>query len=229
MNNGIYLSSISSTIVVAQNEKLVSENPSSNTQETSNKEDDCICCTCINKFCLANKVKKNQDYICQPNFWGHVVLIIVSGLIIGVTFLILNLYAIYLSNKWMNRIRHKNLSEFPLETIEIPKNIHESIKNNPHCEERLMQQLREIQIRTSRHKECMLYFYTQHFISISMTSGLALIAGICLIFIADAGIREVNPALINIFITTASVGLFYQRLPGIFQQELNREANRSLF
>ena len=38
-----------------------------------------------------------------------------------------------------------------------------------------------------------------------------------------------NPALINIFITTSSAGLLYQRLPGIFKQELNREANRSLF
>ena len=75
----------------------------------------------------------------------------------------------------------------------------------------------------------MLYFYRQHFLSISMASGLALVAGICVIFVAEEGIGDANPALMNIFITTASAALLYQRIPGIFQQELNREANRSLF
>jgi hypothetical protein len=62
-----------------------------------------------------------------------------------------------------------------------------------------------------------------------MTSGLAIIAGICLFFIAQFGWKNSNPALINIFIVTASAGLIYQRLPEIFKQDINLQSNGVLY
>ncbi|MDJ0678771.1 MAG: hypothetical protein QNJ18_02765 [Xenococcaceae cyanobacterium MO_167.B52] len=222
--SSVSLKGINSTSLVAQNNN--SETANSDTQKaktiTDNKNG-----ICIFKLCLAKK--KEQSNMYQLTFWGHTLLAIVSIVTIVGTFVLLNLYAIHLSKKWLDGIRDQNPSKFSVETTEIPNNIHKSIKDNPYCEERLKNQLSEIQIRIVRHKEFMLYFYRQHFLSIYMTSGLALIAGICLIFIAEVGIGNANPALINIFITTASAGLLYQRLPAMFQQELNREANRSLF
>lgn len=62
-----------------------------------------------------------------------------------------------------------------------------------------------------------------------MTSGLAIIAGICLFFISKLGWQNANNALINIFIVTTSAGLLYQQLPVIFKQEINLGANRVLY
>jgi len=208
--------------------------PEPNTEDPKIPEPEVDLCI-TEKLCLVNKIlkegvdKEDNYYAYYPSFLGHGFLVIAAGVIIGGTFIGLKLYAINLSNKWIDDLVQKSSAKFSIETVEFPKNVHKSIEENAHCKERLKQQLSEIQVRISRHKEFMLYFYRQHFLSISMASGLALIAGVCVIFVADVGIGDANPALINIFITTASAGLLYQRLPGIFQQELNREANRSLF
>ena len=212
----LYSEEIPLTILIAQDGTVIPDNNNTQAQNELNSETNFL-------------VTKKDDQNTIPTFWGHILLTLGSGIIIGSGFIILNQYAKHLSKNWIDGIRDSNNLEFSVETSESPNKIHESIKKNCFCETRLKQQLSEIQIRISRHKELMLYFYRQHFISISMTSGLALIAGIVLIFIAEEGIGDANPALINIFITTSSAGLLYQRLPGIFKQELNREANRSLF
>ncbi len=219
-----YSETIPSTIIVAQDDTTPQ-----NTKDRKQNQPS-ICIFDDDRFCLARKTldTKTKEYLHKPSFLGHSLLIISSGILIGTTFLAMNFYAINLSKTWMNGIKNEYRSKFSVETTTLSEQIHESIKTT-NCRERLEQQFKEIQIRISRHKELMLYFYRQHFISISMTSGLALIAGISLIFITKEGISNANPALINIFITTSSAGLLYQRLPGIFKQELNREANRSLF
>ena len=219
-----YSENIQSTILVAQDDTNLE---SKKAQENDNLG---MCIFDDDRFCLTTKTfdSEKREYLHKPNFLGHSLLVITSGILIGTTFLVINLYAINLSKKWMNGVKNEYASKFSVETTKLSEQIHESIKIT-NGRERLEQQFKEIQIRISRHKELMLYFYRQHFISISMTSGLALIAGVSLIFITKEGISNANPALINIFITTTSAGLLYQRLPGIFRQELNREANRSLF
>ena len=212
---------------------LIAQNEDSSPIKPNTEDKESI--LCMWRICFVNKIEKidRQEnalyYGFYPSFWGHALLVIASGVMIGSTFLILNVYANYLSRKWIDGISKKNPDKFSLETTKFPEDIHESIQKNSYYKSRLEQQLEEIQIRISRHKEFMLYFYRQHFLSISMASGLALVAGICVIFVAEEGIGDANPALMNIFITTASAALLYQRIPGIFQQELNREANRSLF
>ncbi|MEM9274703.1 MAG: hypothetical protein AAGA80_17335 [Cyanobacteria bacterium P01_F01_bin.143] len=225
-SSSLTVETIPSKIIIAQNEDSSSTKPTTEDKESI---------LCMWRICFVNKIEKidRQEnalyYGFYPSFWGHALLVIASGVMIGSTFLILNVYANYLSRKWIDGISKKNPDKFSLENTKFPENIHDSIKKNPYYQSRLEQQLEEIQIRISRHKEFMLYFYRQHFLSISMASGLALVAGICVIFVAEEGIGDANPALMNIFITTASAALLYQRIPGIFQQELNREANRSLF
>ena len=75
----------------------------------------------------------------------------------------------------------------------------------------------------------MLYFYKQYFISISLSSTLDLIAGICVFFVSKVGWEKSNNAVINIFFITAGAAILYQKLPELFQQGINLTSNKNLY
>lgn len=183
----------------------------------------------ISQICLITEDSKDKKPI--PTFFGHILL--TGGLIIliGSSFWILKKYAYILSSNWMGYKAGKpktktddSPGEFPFKDEDLNQMILESREI-----ERLKQQWGEINKRIKRHKDVMIFFYQQYFISISMTSGLAIVGGICLFFITQVGWMAANPALMNVLIVTASVGLLYQKLPLMFKHDINLGANRGLY
>lgn len=154
----------------------------------------------------------------QPSFLGHCLLAGAQLIFISGTFLVLNWVA---SDKAYHWLKLTEVSSLPQETNILPL---ESVERA-----RLEAQFKEIQLRIERHAEVMIYFYKQYFISLSMSSGLALVAGISIFFISRDGWSKANNALINIFIVTSSAALLYNQLPGLFKQDINLEANRELY
>jgi hypothetical protein len=178
-------------------------------------------------------VCEEEDDICQiinrlitqdqkPTFLGHFFLAGGSIILIGLSFFILKIYADMKAKHWMGYQRSKY--EFPFTDEDLKLIIPESRESK-----RLENQWQEIHKRLKRHKDVMIFFYQQYYISISMTSGLFIIAGICLFFITQVGFMKANPALKNIFIVTVSAGLLYQRLPLMFKHDINLGSNRGLY
>lgn len=94
---------------------------------------------------------------------------------------------------------------------------------------RLAEQLNQIELRINRYSAMMVFFYKHYYISISLTSASALVAGICLFFISKKGWQDANNALINVFIVTSSAVIFFGDLPGIFRHNENSAASRDLY
>lgn len=163
----------------------------------------------------------------KPTFLGHLLITGISIGLITISFFTLKYYADKKSKDWTTNYFESTSKEevFPCDN----RNFEHLTVPTKSEKTRLQAQCVEIQQRIRIHKDVMLFFYQQYFISISMTSGLAIIAGICIFFIAQFGWKNSHPALINIFIVTTSAGLFYQKLPGIFKQDINLQANGVLY
>lgn len=161
---------------------------------------------------------KEEGTARQPSFLGHCVLAGIQLILIGGTFLSLNWFASNRANDWL---KSEEVSSLPQET--------EVSSLGAAERDRLEAQFAEIQLRIERHANVMTYFYKQYFISLSMTSGLALVAGIAIFFVSRDGWSKANNALINVFIVTSSAALLYGQLPGLFKQDINLAANRKLY
>lgn len=155
----------------------------------------------------------------QPTFFGH--LLITSSLLvlIGASNILHSWYAHQQAKKWLN-------STEKLTTIDIDKG-----KSGASATEkaRLTEQLDDIQSRLDRYSTMMVFFYTHYYTSIIITSASALVAGICLFFISKVGWERVNNSLINVFVVTSSIGIFFGDLPGTFKYKENSETSRDLY
>lgn len=152
----------------------------------------------------------------QPTLLGH--FLITSGLLIliGVGYFSMNWYADTIVKEWQG----------PKE--ELPR-LGEDLKPTTSDKARLAEQVNEIQLRINRYSAVMIFFYKRYYISISLTTVSALVAGICLFFISKVGWKTANNALINIFVVTSSAVIFFGDLPGVFKHDENLTANRDLY
>lgn len=162
----------------------------------------------------------------KPTFLGHLMITGISISLITISFFVLKHYADKKSQDWTNNYLGSISRD---EVLACDVQNFKDVKATQLEKRRLQAQCLEIQQRIRIHKDVMLFFYQQYFLSISMTSGLAIIAGICIFFIAQFGWKNSNPALINIFIVTTSAGLLYQKLPEVFKQDINLQANGVLY
>jgi hypothetical protein len=160
--------------------------------------------------------RSGPENTCQPTLLGHC--LITGGLLslVGSSFLGLNWYASTKADDWFQKV----------ERLTPPS---QNAVQEPAAQVRLKEQLDEIQQRIDRHAKVMIYFYKQYFVSLSMTSGLALFAAICVFFISRDGWEKAHNGLINAFIVTSSAALLYGHIPGLFRQEINLKANRDLY
>jgi hypothetical protein len=152
----------------------------------------------------------------QPTLLGH--FLISSGLLalIGVGYFSLNWYGAKQAKEWLG----------PQEDFTL---VGETLNATPTEKVRLAEQLNQIELRINRYSAMMVFFYKHYYISISLTSASALVAGICLFFISKKGWQDANNALINVFIITSGAVIFFGDLPGIFRHNDNSAASRDLY
>jgi hypothetical protein len=167
----------------------------------------------LHKFCWnIFKGRRNQ----QPTILGH--FLITSGLLIliGAGYCFLDRYAVKNANKWIDS---------RVESMPPAQNFKATAAEKA----RLIEQLNQIESRIQRYSAMMVFFYKHYYISISLTSASALVAGICLFFISKVGWKKANNSLINAFVVTSSAVIFFGDLPGIFKQNETSEASRDLY
>ncbi|MBD1927493.1 hypothetical protein H6F74_14755 [Trichocoleus sp. FACHB-90] len=152
----------------------------------------------------------------QPTLLGH--FLITSGLLtlIGLGYFSLEWYADKTANNWLSP--QKELTP-----------VDNGLKPGASDRARLAEQLNEIQSRINRYSAMMVFFYKHYYMSISLTSASALVAGICLFFISKVGWEKANNALINVFIVTSSAVIYFGDLPGIFKHDESSAASRDLY
>lgn len=153
----------------------------------------------------------------QPTLLGHLLLTSSLLMLIGIGYFSMQWSASKKANEWLGATQNFT----PLS---------EGIKNASEDEKtRLKQQFEEIQARSHRYATIMTFFYQQYYVSISLTSASALVAGICLFFISKKGWDRVNNAVINVFIVASGSVIFFGDLPGIFRQNENSTTSRDLY
>jgi len=164
-------------------------------------------------------IRNGEQDTLQPNFLAHCLIAGSTLVLILSTFLMLRGFAHAKASKWLKapEIRQE---------VAVAK---QGTTQLTPVEIRLQGQLTEIESRIERHTAVMIYFYQQYFISLSMASGLGLIAAFCLFFISRDGWQKANNALINVFMVTSSAALLYNQLPALFKQDINLAANRDLY
>lgn len=94
---------------------------------------------------------------------------------------------------------------------------------------RMMDQFQQIQNRITKHASIMGFFYRQYFISLSMICGASVVASLCLFFISKLGWERINNAVINVFIVSSSIIIFYGNIMLVFKQEDNIKDNQLLY
>lgn len=164
-------------------------------------------------------IRKGEQGTLQPNFLAHCLITGGTLVLILITFVGLREFANVKANEWLkaSAVSQEALVPEQDKTQMTPVKI------------RLQGQLTEIESRIERHTAVMIYFYQQYFISLSMASGLGLIAAICIFFVSRDGWQKANNALINVFMVTSSAALLYNQLPALFKQDINLIANQKLY
>lgn len=112
---------------------------------------------------------------------------------------------------------------------EVVKTAVSQLSATPAEKARLADQFQEIELRAARHAKIMGFFYKQYYISLSMIVGAAGMASICLFFISKSGWERINNAVINLFISSSAVILFYGNLMFVFKQDENLRGNQELY
>jgi len=164
-------------------------------------------------------IREGEQGTLQPNFLAHCLITGATLVLILSTFLMLRGFAHAKATEWLKAPEIK-------QEVVVAK---QGTTQLTPVEIRLQGQLTEIESRIERHTAVMIYFYQQYFISLSMASGLGLIAALCLFFISRDGWQKANNALINVFMVTSSTALLYNQLPHLFKQDINLAANQKLY
>ena len=105
----------------------------------------------------------------------------------------------------------------------------QNFKGSESEKKRIIEQLEEIKLRAKSHFKVMTYFYVRYYTSIAITSSAAIIAAICLIFISKEGLTNANQYVINLFLTSSSMGILFGTFPAVFKQEKNVSDNKALY
>ncbi len=158
---------------------------------------------------------------CQPTIAGHIAL---SSSLIALAFfwwLIIFIFGSLWEKEW-GYIPEK----INVEKLELAAPI---LQAKPSEKNRLLEQLKQIEILSEKHAKIMGFFYKQYYISLSMMVSCAAIAALSLFFISKSGWERVNNAIINVFIVASGVLIFYGNISLAFQQKDNLEASQTIY
>lgn len=157
----------------------------------------------------------------QPTLVGHIVLTLCLLILVLGSYWVLFWFAGTKESEWLGTGEHLEL--------EVIQGSVEQLPATPAEQTRLITQFQEIEARATRHARIMGFFYKQYYISLSMIVSAAVTASICLFFISKLGWDQVNNAVINVFIFSSAVILFYGNLIFVFRQDENLRDNRELY
>lgn len=157
----------------------------------------------------------------QPTFLGHIVLVLVLLSLVGIAYYVLLLVSSQWEQKWITAPQRLTKEQIALQTA--------WLKPKPSVQSRLIFQLQDVEVLIDRNASIMGFFYKQYYISLAMMCTLGAIAVICLFFISKEGWGEVNNAVINIFVVSSGVVLFYGNLSLTFKQEENIKNSHAIY
>ena len=182
------------------------------------------------------KDESGEEKYRDPTVLGHIILIATQLGLVLLAYGILSGFANYKAHTWMHEFKKFNLDKTALNssnrtvnaeksdqitTTETPNNI----VINPLERERIVQQFKEIQSRAAMHYNIMIDFYETRYVALSMTLGLASISVLCLIFISRSGWDRIHKSIVNIFIITTALAIFYGDVTNVYQHEDNIAIN----
>lgn len=97
------------------------------------------------------------------------------------------------------------------------------------AEARLLQLLTQTEIYAAHHGAVMQFFFVRYYAGTIVSLVLAIIAGVTLTLMSRKGWGDANRYIINIFLTSSSVLIFYAAFPSVFEQRNNIETNRNQY
>lgn len=157
----------------------------------------------------------------QPTFLGHIALS--SGLITLVVIAYCAMLAassLWLKS-WINIPAKLTSEQLEAATARLSST---STERN-----RLILQFQDVEDLADKHARIMGFFYQQYYISVAMIGTSASMVLVSLFFISKAGWDKVNNAVINIFIVSTTVFVFYGNISLIFQQRDNLEKSQEIY
>ena len=185
-------------------------------------------------FALENET--GEEKYRDPTVLGHIILIAIQLVLVFLTYGILSGFANIKANAWMHEFKKFNLDKTAL-SVSTEENTNEKLDQITKTEipnnividrserERIIQQFQEIQSRAAMHYNIMIDFYKTRYVALSMTLSLASISVLCLIFISRSGWERIHKSIINIFIITTALAIFYGDVTNVYQHEDNIATN----
>jgi hypothetical protein len=94
---------------------------------------------------------------------------------------------------------------------------------------RLEGEIRELNGRIQHHLDVMVYFYSNYYRAIILSSILGAVSGICLFYIANKGWASASNYVVTAFVISTVIGAFFLSLITIFRIQDNITANKVLY
>ncbi len=94
---------------------------------------------------------------------------------------------------------------------------------------RLESEIWELDGRIRHHLDVMVYFYSNYYRAVIMSSILGAVSGVCLFYIANKGWANASNYVITAFVISTVIGGFFFSLITIFRIQDNIAANKSLY
>jgi hypothetical protein len=99
----------------------------------------------------------------------------------------------------------------------------------PAASARLEGEIRELNGRIQHHLDVMVYFYSNYYRAIILSSILGAVSGICLFYIANKGWASASNYVVTAFVISTVIGAFFLSLITIFRIQDNITANKVLY
>ncbi|GBO55925.1 hypothetical protein APA_4131 [Pseudanabaena sp. lw0831] len=164
-------------------------------------------------------IARDNNY--QPTLLGHIAL---SGALISIaliSWIIMFVISTAWEKEWIFKPERITVEQLESATAKLSPTIYER--------NRMISQFQEIERLADKHANIMGFFYKQYYISLATMGACAALAIVSLFFISKVGWERVNNALINIFIVTSGIVIFYGNISLIFQQKDNLEASQKIY
>ena len=164
-------------------------------------------------------ISKENNY--QPTLFGHLALSSALLSIAVIAWIIMFLISNVWEKEWIFKPERITIEQLESATAKLSLTIYER--------NRIIAQFQEIERLADTHANIMGFFYKQYYISLATMGGCAALAIVSLFFISKVGWERVNNALINIFIVTSGIVIFYGNISLIFQHKDNLEASQKIY
>lgn len=172
---------------------------------------------------LLNKQLITEDN--QPTFLGHIYISTSLIFTVIISYIIMLIIANGWQKKWLNCPEPQdNKTKVTQEILFI-----DSFKAENKQQKRLTEQINTINDLSAKHCRIMAFFYTQYYATLSLGATAGIVSLLCTVLISKEGWKVTNNTVINIWITSFFVTLFYLNIAQIFQQQENLKTSQRLY